>query len=242
MGCDFCATAKPGLTRNLTAGEIVEQFVHLKREAAKLNRRITSLVFMGMGEPLHNFDQVVRAIRIIGDPMVGGLGWRQITVSTVGIVPMMDRLAELDLNVHLALSLHGADDETRLKIVPMTRKYGVDDVMSALKRFQSTTGRITTVQWCLLDGVNDSDEQARKLIELMHDFRAHVNLIPHNAIGSGLSGNVYRAPPTERIEKFISILRNAGIVVHARTARGDSIAAACGQLARTLPVSVGVMH
>ncbi len=238
MGCDFCATAKPGLTRNLTAGEIVEQFVHLKREATKLNRRITSLVFMGMGEPLHNFDPVVRAIRIIGDPMVGGLGWRQITVSTVGIVPMMDRLAELDLNVHLALSLHGADDETRSRIVPMNRKYNVGQVMSALRRFQHRTGRITTIEWCLIKDVNDSDEQAMKLSDLMQGFRAHVNVIPHNPIGAGLRGTVYQAPAEQRIERFISILRDRDVIAHRRVVRGDSIAAACGQLAGTSPLPV----
>jgi 23S rRNA (adenine2503-C2)-methyltransferase len=230
MGCDFCASTKGGLERNLSASEIVEQFLHLKREAAAVGRRLTSLVFMGMGEPMHNLDNVIPAIRRIADPRMGGLGWRQVTVSTVGIVPGMDRLAEADLNVHLALSLHGADDETRSRIVPMNRKYPIADVMAAARRFYEKTRRVPTIEWCMLGGVNDGEEQARKLAGLMEGFKAHVNLIPYNSIGLSISGIVYLKPSAERVARFKAILMERGVVAHWRDTRGDDVDAACGQL------------
>jgi 23S rRNA (adenine2503-C2)-methyltransferase len=136
MGCDFCASTRLGLERNLESGEIVEQFLHLKERATKIGRRLKTLVFMGMGEPLLNYDAVVAAIRKIADPRLGGLGWRQITVSTVGIVPGIDRLIAENLNVHLAVSLHAPDDATRSRLVPMNRRYNVADIMAAARRFE----------------------------------------------------------------------------------------------------------
>jgi 23S rRNA (adenine2503-C2)-methyltransferase len=230
MGCDFCASTRGGLERNLSAAEIVEQFLHLKREALSLNRRLTSLVFMGMGEPMVNLANVIAAIRRIADPDLGGLGWRQITVSTVGVVPGIDRLADADLNVHLALSLHAPDDETRAKIVPANRRYPVTQIMAAVRRFAETTGRIPTLEYCLLADINDSDEHARMLGSLMAGFRAHVNLIPYNWVGAGLSGTVYRRPDKERMKQFARILGEAGAVAHFRDTRGDDVNAACGQL------------
>jgi len=230
MGCDFCASTHGGLARDLTAGEIVEQFLHLKREAIQMGRRLSSLVFMGMGEPMHNLDNVIAAIRRIADPAMGALGWRQVTVSTVGIVPGIDRLADAGLNVHLALSLHAPDDVTRSRIVPANRRYPVKEVMAAARRFAGKTGRVPTIEYCLLAGVNDSDEQARLLAECMAGFRAHVNLIPYNPIGLGLSGTAYRRPEMDRINRFVAALRAAGVVTHVRDTRGDDISAACGQL------------
>jgi 23S rRNA (adenine2503-C2)-methyltransferase len=227
MGCDFCASTRGGLERNLTAGEIVDQFLYLKGEATKLGRRLVSLVFMGMGEPLHNLDNVIAAVRRIADPDLGGLGWRQITVSTVGIVPGIDRLADADLNINLALSLHAPDDATRERLVPANRRYGIADVMAAARRFAEQTGRVVTIEYCLLADVNDSDAHAAAL---MHGFRAHVNLIPYNPIGRGISGTIYRRPSPERVAAFLVILRQGGVVAHARDARGDDVAAACGQL------------
>src|ERR1044072_8093925 len=133
MGCDFCASTKSGLERNLEAGEIVEQFLHLKSIAAESGRRLTSLVFMGMGEPMHNLDNVITAIRRIAHPDLGGLGWRQVTVSTVGVVPGIDKLADADLNVHLAISLHAPDDATRAKLVPANRRYPVTEIIAAAR-------------------------------------------------------------------------------------------------------------
>jgi 23S rRNA (adenine2503-C2)-methyltransferase len=158
MGCDFCASTKGGFERNLTSAEIVEQFLYLKAEAMQLGRRLTSVVFMGMGEPMHNLDNVIAAIKRIADPNMGGLGWRQVTVSTVGIVPGIDRLALEDLNVHLALSLHAPDDETRARLVPANRRYPIPEIITAAKRFADKTGRIPTIKYCLLVDVNESDE------------------------------------------------------------------------------------
>src|SRR5687768_2307385 len=188
MGCDFCASTRGGLSRDLTAGQIVEQFLHLRREAASVGRRVKTLVFMGMGEPMHNLDNVIAAIRRISDHRLGQLGRRNITVSTVGVVPGIDRLADEDLNVHLALSLHAPDDETRSRLVPMNRRWKVADAMTAARRFLDRTGRVPTIEYCLLAGVNDSDAQAEMLADLMTHFRAHANLIPYNAIGEGISG------------------------------------------------------
>ncbi len=230
MGCDFCASTKSGLERNLNAGEIVEQFLHLRAAAAADGRRLHSLVFMGMGEPLSNFDAVVGAIKRIADPDLGGLGWRQVTVSTVGIVPGIDRLADADLNVHLALSLHAPDDATRARLVPANRRYPIADVLAAAKRFHVRTGRVVTIEYCLLADVNDTDDHARALAALLHGFRAHVNVIPYNPIGVGISGATYARPTSDRVLRFLTLLRDGGAVAHSRTARGDDVAAACGQL------------
>jgi 23S rRNA (adenine2503-C2)-methyltransferase len=233
MGCDFCASTKRGLQRSLSAGEIVEQFLHLRREAANLKRRLTSLVFMGMGEPMLNLDNVIPAIKLIGGPETGALGWRQITVSTVGIVPGIEALAAADLNVHLALSLHAPDDATRAKLVPMNRRYPVADILTTARRFHERTGRIVTIEYCMLAGVNDTDEHANLLAERLAGFRAHVNLIPYNPIGAGLSGAIYQRPSRERLLAFLTILRTAGVVAHFRDTRGDDVNAACGQLRDT---------
>ncbi len=233
MGCDFCASTRRRLERNLEAGEIVEQFLHLKEQAAIAGRRLRTIVFMGMGEPLLNFDAVISAIRRIASPLLGGLGWRQVTVSTVGIVPGIDRLADANLNVHLAVSLHAPDDLTRSRLVPVNRRYTVAEVMAAARRFHVRTRRIPTVEYCMLAGVNDSDEQATLLAELMRGFRAHVNLIPYNAIGQGISGISYQRPAMERMHRFINLLRDNGVVAHFRDTRGDDVNAACGQLRET---------
>jgi 23S rRNA (adenine2503-C2)-methyltransferase len=230
MGCDFCASTKNGLERNLCAGEIVEQFLHLRAEARDMGRRLTSLVFMGMGEPMLNLPAVIDAIRIIAGPQTGALGWRQITVSTVGIVPGIEALAEADLNVHLALSLHAPDDPTRAKLVPMNRRYPVAQIIEAAQRFQEKTGRVVTIEYCLLADVNDSDDHARMLADLLQDFRAHVNVIPYNPIGLGLTGRTYQRPHELRVERFLSLLRNNNVVAHRRDTRGDDVNAACGQL------------
>jgi 23S rRNA (adenine2503-C2)-methyltransferase len=230
MGCDFCASTRAGLERSLTAGEIVEQFLHLKSQATAMNRRLTSLVFMGMGEPMHNLDNVIAAIRRISSPAMGSLGGRHITVSTVGIVPGIERLAAEGLNVHLALSLHAPDDATRGKLVPANRRYPVDEIMQAAREFQARTRRIVTIEYCMLADVNDSEHHARTLVLLMDGFRAHVNLIPYNAIGNGLSGVAYRKPSCERIDAFMQILLSDQVVAHVRETRGDDVNAACGQL------------
>lgn len=242
MGCGFCASTRDGLMRNLAAHEIVEQFLHLSRVAAESGRRITSLVFMGMGEPMHNLDAVLAAIPKIAEPNLGGVGWRQVTVSTVGIVPGIDRLAQANLNVHLALSLHAADDATRSRIVPVNRRYPINAILPAARRFFDRTGRVVTIEWCLIDGVNDSPGQAELLAKLLrrHELRAHVNVIPFNPIGTGIDGVAYRRPGPARVAAFVDDLRQRGVVCHVREVRGDDVSAACGQLRQgsaTIPVA-----
>jgi 23S rRNA (adenine2503-C2)-methyltransferase len=240
MGCDFCASTRNGLERNLDAGEIVEQFLHLKMQAKSLNRRLKTLVFMGMGEPMLNLDAVLDAIRRIGEPRTGGIGWRQITVSTVGIVPGIDRLADADLNVHLALSLHAPDDATRSKLVPSNRRYPVAEVVEAAKRFLARTRRIPTIEYCMLADVNDTVEQAHMLADLMENFRAHVNLIPYNPIGIGVTGTTYATPSRARQMAFLQILLKRKVAAHFRGTRGDDVNAACGQLRETRLKVLGV--
>jgi 23S rRNA (adenine2503-C2)-methyltransferase len=232
MGCDFCATTKTGYERNLTSGEIVEQFLALRRQARAGGRRLQTLVFMGMGEPMLNLDAVIAAIRRIAGGELGALGWRQITVSTVGIVPGMDALADSGLNVHLAVSLHAPDDETRARLLPMGRRFGVGDVLAAADRYQARTARPVTIQYCLLRGVNDSPAQAAQLAALVGERRMHVNLLRYNPTGLSLRGEVYEPSPEDASVAFLEILRSCGVVAHFRRPRGRDIDAACGQLRR----------
>jgi 23S rRNA (adenine2503-C2)-methyltransferase len=231
MGCDFCATTKTGFERNLTAGEIVEQFLALRREALSAGRRLQTLVFMGMGEPMLNLEAVIEAVRRIGgDP--GGLGWRQITVSTVGIVPGIDALADSGLKVHLAVSLHAPDDATRARLLPMGRRFGVDGILAAADRYQARTGRPVTIQYCLLRGVNDAPSQALQLADLVGERRMHVNLLRYNPTGLSLRGVEYEPSPEDASVAFLDILRARNVIAHFRRPRGRDIDAACGQLRR----------
>lgn len=230
MGCDFCASTRGGLSRNLASDEIIEQFLHLRAAACAQNRRLNSLVFMGMGEPMQNLDAVIGAIEAFTDIHRGAMSGRHITVSTVGLVPRIERLMHADLGVHLAISLHAPDESTRQRLVPTARKFRIADILSAARKYQDHSQRISTIEYCLLDGVNDSDAQAHELAALLDGFRAHVNVIPYNAIGRGISGVEYRRPSGERIVRFIEILRSHQVVTHVRQTRGDDVNAACGQL------------
>ncbi len=236
MGCDFCASTRGGLERNLEIDEIVEQYLHVGAAAAAVGRTIRRLVFMGIGEPLHNTDNVLSAIDHIAGPGLGNLGWSRITVSTVGIVRGIDRLAHAPHPPFLALSLHAPDDETRARIVPTTRRYSVASLLEAAKHYQARTGRIVTLEYCLLGGVNDGDASAELLADRLEGFPAHVNVIPYNPTGPGLSGIVYMRPPPTRVARFLEILRDRGIQAHARDTRGDDVAAACGQLREARPL------
>jgi 23S rRNA (adenine2503-C2)-methyltransferase len=187
---------------------------------------------MGMGEPMLNLKNVLAAVRRIADPQFGAFGWRQITISTVGIVPGIEELREADLGVHLALSLHAPDDATRADLLPMGRRFPVQEVLEAAERYQTQTGRITTIQSCLLDGVNDSLAQARDLARLLAERRMHVNLLRYNPTGLSLRGHHYAPSSTEHTEAFLAELRTHGAIAHLRRARGPDIDAACGQLRR----------
>lgn len=232
MGCDFCATTQTGFERNLTAGEIVEQFLALRREARAVGRKLQTVVFMGMGEPLLNLDAVLVAVRRLADNSLGALGWRQITISTVGIVPGMDALTTIGLNFNLAVSLHAPDDATRARLLPMGKRFPIAEILAAADRFQARRGRPVTIQYCLLAGVNDSPEHARRLAELLGTRRMHVNLLRYNPTGLSLSGATYQPSSDETAEAFAGELRERKIVAHFRRSRGPEIDAACGQLRR----------
>jgi 23S rRNA (adenine2503-C2)-methyltransferase len=234
VNCMFCSTGKQGFNRNLRADEIVGQLWLANRVLGAApgtglegERIITNVVFMGMGEPLLNYDATLCALRIMLDDHGYGLSRRRVTVSTSGVVPMMDRLRE-DMPVALAVSLHAPDDALRDRLVPLNRKYPLAELMAACRRYLEAAPRdFITFEYVMLDGVNDSDAHARGLIELVRDVPCKFNLIPFNPFpASGL-----RRSPTERIRGFASRLSDAGIVTTTRRTRGEDIDAACGQLA-----------
>lgn len=235
MGCDFCASTRNGFERNLTTGEIVEQFLALRREAHALGRRLQTVVFMGMGEPLLNLEAVLSAVHRLADNAFGGLGWRQITVSTVGIVPGIEALTATGLNLQLAVSLHAPDDATRARLLPVGKRFPIADILAAADRFQARRGRPVTIQYCLLAGVNDSLAQARLLAQLISPRRMHVNVLRYHPTGPGLRGIVYEPSSDERTAAFVDVLRSHRIVAHCRRSRGLDIDAACGQLHGNLP-------
>lgn len=230
MSCDFCATTKTGFERNLTSSEMVAQFLALRREASAIGRRLQTVVFMGMGEPMFNLDSVIETVHRIADNRYGALGWRQVTVSTVGIVPGIDTLSATGLAIHLAISLHAPDDATRAKLLPTGRRYAIADILAAADRFQARRGRPVTSQYCLLRDVNDSLEHAEALAALVGTRRMHVNILTYNATGTSLRGVEYKATYPERGLAFVRLLRERGLVAHFRRSRGDDIDAACGQL------------
>ncbi|NUN47786.1 MAG: 23S rRNA (adenine(2503)-C(2))-methyltransferase RlmN [Candidatus Brocadiae bacterium] len=228
-GCSFCASGLGGLTRNLDAGEITLQALLLRREAAARGLRLSTVVFMGMGEPLHNAANVARAVRNLTHRHAGALPPSGITVSTVGILPGMDVLAGSKSPPHLAISLHAPDDATRASIVRTAPKlWPVAETIDAAQAYRERTGRHVTVSYVLLDGVNDSQEMAVELARVLRGRAFHVNLIPHNAV----DGLPFRATPPERASRFWKILREHGVVVHIRKQRGADGEAACGQLRR----------
>jgi 23S rRNA (adenine2503-C2)-methyltransferase len=233
-GCSFCASGLGGLGRNLTAGEIATQALLLRREAESRGLRLATVVFMGMGEPLHNVENVVTAIRNLTHRHAGALPPAGVTVSTVGIVPGMRALAASHEPPHLAVSLHAPDDATRAKIVRSAPKlWSVVETLDEAAAYRERTKRHVTISYVLLEGVNDSPEQARLLGERLRGRRFHVNVIPHNAV----EGLPYRAPSPEVTYRFWSLLRESGATIHVRKTRGSAGDAACGQLARRAATS-----
>jgi 23S rRNA (adenine2503-C2)-methyltransferase len=226
MGCSFCLTATMGLVRNLTPGEIVGQ-VRVLADALELRDKTFSIVFMGMGEPLHNYDSTMAAIRILTDSHGFGMSPRRITVSTVGLVPAIQRLATEDVMPNLAISLHATTDTQRAALVPVNRKYGIDEVLDACRSFPLGKRDRITFEYVLLAGVNDTPGDAHRLARLLADIRGKVNLIPLNPA----PGIPYERPSDDRINEFGRILADLGLVVSVRRSRGQDIRAACGQLA-----------
>lgn len=242
VACPFCSTGYQGFNRNLSAAEIVGQLWHAKRvleaslDSARIpgsspaqvpDRVITNVVFMGMGEPLLNYDNVLAALRILLDDNAYGLSRRRVTVSTSGVVPFIDRLAQ-DCPVALAVSLHAPNDALRDRLVPLNRKYPLKELLAACNRYLQHAPRdFITFEYIMLDGVNDTDQHARELIDIARQVRCKYNLIPFNPFPqSGL-----KRSPAARVRLFAQILTDAGIVTTVRKTRGDDIAAACGQLA-----------
>ncbi|RYZ15853.1 MAG: 23S rRNA (adenine(2503)-C(2))-methyltransferase RlmN [Myxococcaceae bacterium] len=223
MGCKFCATGLGGFDRNLTAGEIVGQYLKLQ---GLTERRISHIVFMGMGEPLLNYDNVVKAIRIFHDEI--GLSMRHLTVSTVGLVPQIRKLAELKIPIHLALSLHSPLDAVRDRLMPVNHRWPVAEVMGAMKDYGEATGRKITIEYLLIRDVTDTPEQAEALAKLMKNTPSVVNVIPFNWVDTGEG---FARPTREAVRRFKGILESRGVNVTERVERGHDIAAACGQLA-----------
>jgi 23S rRNA (adenine2503-C2)-methyltransferase len=235
MGCPFCATGQSGLARNLSAGEIVAQAIYFARElrqaqielqAPVANQPLSNIVLMGMGEPLANYPATWQAIETLTDARGYNLGARRITVSTVGLVPGIRRLALEGLPINLAVSLHAADDELRDLLVPINQRYPLAELMAALRAYVDKTGRRVSIEYALIAGVNDAANQARQLVGVLQGLLCHVNLIPLNPV----PGSALRPSPRERVDVFHDILVAARIPTTVRMRRGIDIEAGCGQL------------
>ena len=231
LDCTFCATARQGFNRNLTAAEIIGQVWVADQRLRSLysgKQMLTNVVFMGMGEPLLNFKNVLPAVNLLLDDFAYGMGKRKVTVSTSGVVPKIDELSQA-VDVSLAISLHAPTDEVRNELVPINRKYPIEQLLAACQRYLDNKNRreSVTFEYVMLDGVNDSEEQAHQLVHLLKGIRAKINLIPFNTFEQ--SG--YERSSQEAIDKFSQVLMQNKIVVITRRPRGEDIAAACGQLA-----------
>jgi 23S rRNA (adenine2503-C2)-methyltransferase len=227
MACTFCASGRAGLGRGLEAQEIVIQ-VLLARQYLEAGEALQNLVFMGMGEPLHHYDETARALRLLTHEQGADMSSRRITVSTVGLIPGIRRLGhDFSGKIGLAISLHAPDDETRNRLVPMNRRYPIDELMQALREYPLPRRRRITIEYTLIDGINDSDAHARALVGLLRGIPVKVNLIPLNQV----PGVPFAAPSEGRLRAFQSQVGAAGLSCFVRTRRGDDVAAACGQLA-----------
>lgn len=240
MGCTFCATAQGGLARNLTPGEIVAQVLFFARYLAAPSEQplmdverpthVTNIVLMGMGEPLHNYKNVWTALHRLTAEDAFGLGARNITLSTVGLVPMIDRMAEEDLQINLAVSLHAPNDELRSQLVPVNKGFNVDELLAAVQRYVEKTNRRVTFEYALMAGINDSAAEARELAQKLQPLLCHVNVIPLNPIPD----SPYQPTSDADTQAFVQILRDHGVPATVRLRRGIEINAGCGQLRRAL--------
>lgn len=227
-GCRFCASGLGGLERNLTAGEIVEQVLRVSAEAVASGHRLTNIVFMGLGEPLANYDRVLAAVRTINAPWGPNIGARKITISTVGLPRMIRRLADEGLQLNLALSLHAPNAHLRQELIPWAEKIGLEDLIDACRFYFEKTGREITLEYILLHQVNDHPQHAAQLARFCKQLRCNVNLIRYNPV----EGLGYERPTSEASHAFVEYLRQHGVNAHIRTSRGLDIDAACGQLRR----------
>ena len=225
MGCTFCATGQMGFETNLNAEHIVSQVIHFEEIIEQRKEHITNLVFMGMGEPMANYDEMIRAVKILTDPRGFGLGQRHITISTIGIKAGIERLAEENLQIGLAISLHAPNNELRKKLVPTATSDSVEEIIEAGHNYFKKTGRRVTFEYALMDGINDSREIANELAELLRGNGSHVNLIPINPTAGD-----FKRPSKSRVFEFKRILSEAGVNCTIRIEKGTEISAACGQL------------
>jgi len=225
FGCAFCYTGTMGLDRNLSAGEIVAQ-VMVARAGLAPGERITHVVYMGMGEPLANYAATVKSLRLLTDPLALAFSPRRITVSTVGLVSGIERLAKESLRVNLAISLHATGNETRDRIMPVNRGFAIEELLAACRRFPLPFRQRMTFEYVLLEGINDSVEDARRLVKLLKGIRGKVNLIPFN----DWEGSGFARPPMSRILDFQTVLLEHGLRATVRWSKGEDIGAACGQL------------
>jgi 23S rRNA (adenine2503-C2)-methyltransferase len=222
-GCKFCASGLDGVKRNLTPAEIVDQVLHVQKLGGE---KVSNIVVMGMGEPLANYDNLMRAIRIINAPWALGIGARKITVSTVGLVPRIKQLADNPMQLRLAVSLHGATDEVRERIMPVNKKHPLKELLAACDYYVNTKKRMMTFEYILINGVNDTLDQAHKLSAIARRLHAKVNLIPYNPV----EGLLWRRPDRDRCKMFQHTLKSHGIGSTLRMEKGTDINAACGQL------------
>ncbi len=235
VGCKFCASGINGVKGNLPAARIVEQVYELNLELKPLRERITNIVFMGMGEPMANYANVMQAVRVLHDPGCFNIGARRITISTVGVPPRMRDLAREGLPINLAISLHAPTEALRKELIPWAEHFSLEDILDAARYYFDETGREITLEYILLSGVNDRPEHARQLAKLCKTLRANVNLIRYNEV----EGLPFGRPKADDVMKFQEILRESGINAHVRKSRGRDIDAACGQLRRkTIPMPV----
>jgi 23S rRNA (adenine2503-C2)-methyltransferase len=225
MGCDFCLTGKMGLVRNLTAGEIAGQ-VRVLAAATSMLEHPFNIVLMGMGEPLHNYENTMKALRMLHSEQGLAVSPRRVTLSTVGILPALERLGREPLMPNLAISLHATTDEQRTALVPPNKRYPLAAILDACRRFPLKNRSRITFEYVLLDGVNDTPEDARRLVKLLAGIKAKVNLIPLNPA----PGIAYDRPSDERVDRFAKILADRYVTVSVRKSRGRDIRAACGQL------------
>jgi 23S rRNA (adenine2503-C2)-methyltransferase len=227
MGCVFCATGQMGFKRNLSTGEIVEQVLYYARQLKAADEKVTNIVLMGMGEPFHNYVATMGAIDRLGDPEGFGLGARRFTISTVGLVPMIKRFADENRQVNLAISLHAVFDDERSSLMPINKKYSIQEVLDACRYYLDKTNRRITFEWALISGKNDDEATAQKLASLLKGLMCHVNAIPLNPT----SQSIYQASSRDQTIKFQQVLEKNGIPCTIRLRRGIDIQAGCGQLA-----------
>src|SRR5687768_15795372 len=225
MKCAFCLTGKMGIDRNLSAGEIAGQVRVLARELQMLDTRF-NIVLMGMGEPLHNYEQVMQALRILADDHGMAVNPRRVTLSTVGVLPALERLATEPLMPNLAISLHATTEDQRDLLVPINRKYGLKELLDACRRFPVKRRERITFEYVMLKDVNDTDDDARRLVRLLNGIKAKVNLLPLNEA----AGIPYERPSDARVNRFAQLVAERGVTVSVRKSRGRDIRAACGQL------------